>query len=263
LPTTYSPNPLSQHSIVVNEPVPHWRSALFSLGMILTTGVWAPLTLLTFPLPYPKRYAFVVFWCRIVLFWLRATCGIRHEITGLENIPSEPVVVLSKHQSTWETLSLTTVFRPQVWVLKRELLFLPFFGWGLAMLRPIAIDRSAGRAAIKQVIAQGKDRLDGGCNVVVFPEGTRVPAGTRKRYGLGGSVLAKESGYRIVPVAHNAGQFWPRRSFAKRSGTVRMVIGEPLDPRDHSPEELKRITEEWIENRVEELTGLKAKPLRR
>ncbi len=238
-----------------------WRSALFAAGMVTATCVWAPLTLFTFPFSYPKRYAFVVFWCRIVLFWLRTTCRLQHQIHGLEHIPAEPVVVLAKHQSAWETICLTGLFRPQVWVLKRELLFLPFFGWGLAMLRPIAIDRGARRAAIKQVLAQGKDRLNRGCNVVVFPEGTRVPAGKRKRYGLGGTLLAKESGYPIVPVAHNAGLFWPRRSFLKRPGTVQMVIGKPLDPRAHSAEELKRLAEDWIEAQVERLTGIKAEPL--
>lgn len=246
-----------------NPPTPaYWRSALFSVGMITATCFWAPLTLLTFPFPYPKRYAFVVFWCRIVLFWLRITCRIEHEISGIENVPSGPVVVVSKHQSTWETLSLTTIFRPQVWVLKRELLLMPFFGWGLAMLRPIAIDRSAGRSAIKQVLKQGKDRLDRGCNVVVFPEGTRVPAGKRKRYGFGGILLAKQAGYPIVPVAHNAGLFWPRRAFLKNPGTIQLIIGEPLNPQDYDVNELKQLTEGWIEGKVEEITGLKALPLK-
>ena len=170
----------------------YWRSALFSLGMIAATCLWAPLVLLTFPFPYAKRYGFAVLWCRMILFWLKLTCKIEHHVSGLENIPDRTVVVLSKHQSTWETLTLARLFAPQVWVLKRELLLIPFFGWGLAMLRPIAIDRQARRAAMRQVITQGTSRLNAGCNVVVFPEGTRVQVGKRKRYGLGGNPPGSE-----------------------------------------------------------------------
>ena len=239
----------------------YWRSALFSFGFITATCLWAPLVLLTFPFPHPKRYGFAVIWCRIVLFWLDFTCKIKHQVSGLENIPDQPVVVLSKHQSTWETLTLARLFSPQVWVLKRELLLIPFFGWGLAMLRPIAIDRQARRAAMKQIIAQGTSRLNAGCNVVVFPEGTRVQAGKRKRYGLGGILLAQQAGYPIVPVAHNAGLFWPRRAFLKRPGTIQLVIGKPLDSTQYTADELKALVENWIEDRVQELTGIKAQPL--
>ena len=239
----------------------YWRSALFSLGMIAATCLWAPLVLLTFPLPYAKRYAFAVLWCRMILFWLKLTCKLDHQVSGLENIPNQPVVVLSKHQSTWETLTLARLFSPQVWVLKRELLLVPFFGWGLAMLRPIAIDRGARRAAMRQIITLGTSRLKAGCNVVVFPEGTRVQVGKRKRYGLGGILLAQKSGHLIVPVAHNAGLFWPRRAFLKRPGTIRLVIGKPLDSSKYGADELKDMVEHWIEDQVQDMTGIKAQPM--
>jgi len=238
----------------------HLRATLFSFGMVLATVVWGPMTLLGYPMPYLARYRFVRIWCAFVLWWLRITCDIRCEVEGRENIPRVPSVVLSKHSSTWETMSLTFLFEPLLFVVKRELLWVPFFGWGLAVLRSIAIDRSAGRSAMSQVLQQGRDRLKEGCSICLFPEGTRVPVGKRKRYGLGGALLAKESGAPLVPIAHNAGQFWGRRTFLKRPGTIRLVIGAPIDPSAHTPEAMRAMTETWIEDTTERLTGIKATP---
>jgi 1-acyl-sn-glycerol-3-phosphate acyltransferase len=147
------------------------------------------------------------------------------------------------------------IFPPQTWVLKRELMWIPFFGWALALLHPIAIDRGSGRKAIEQVVAQGRDRLRSGIWVVVFPEGTRVAPGTRRRHGIGGAVLAAETGYPVVPVAHNAGSFWPRRSFFKRPGTVRVVIGPVIEAQGKTAEEIRDLAEKWIENKMRELEG--------
>jgi 1-acyl-sn-glycerol-3-phosphate acyltransferase len=222
-------------------------SALYALGMVVSTLVIGPLSLLTFPLPLRARFAFISQWARFNLWWLERTCGLRFEVEGREHIPAHPTVVMCKHQSAWETLALQTLFRPQAWVLKRELLWIPLFGWGLALLRPIAIDRRAGRRAIEQVVRQGIERLQGGVWVVVFPEGTRVAPGTRGRYHIGGALLAERANAAVLPVAHNAGEFWPRRSFLKRPGTIRMVIGPPVPAAGRSAPAILQEVESWIE----------------
>lgn len=231
------------------------RSLLFSLGMTLSTLVFAPLSLLTFPLPLRYRYAFITQWCRFNLWWLAITCNLRYIVEGRENIPNTPAIVLSKHQSAWETLALSLIFPTQVWLLKRELLWVPFFGWGLAMLKPIAINRKEGKKAMQQLLEQGEQRLKDGLWVVIFPEGTRVAPGEKRRYAPGGAVLARHSGRLIVPVAHNAGEFWPRRGFIKRPGTIRLVIGSPINPQGHRASEINAAVETWIENKVLEISA--------
>ncbi len=231
------------------------RSLLFSLGYVAITGIWGTISLLTVVLPYPKRYRFITTWAQLVLWWLRLTCAIDCRVSGLENIPSTPVIVLAKHQSTWETLYLTQLFRPQVWVLKRELLWVPVFGWALALLRPIAIDRSSVRAALKQVLRQGKARLDEGTHVVIFPEGTRVTPGTRGRYGIGGPLLAHHTKVPVLPIAHNAGEFWPRGVFLKHPGTIQVVIGPVIETSDKPVELIRDLASEWIETQMISLTS--------
>ncbi|MDX1432014.1 MAG: lysophospholipid acyltransferase family protein, partial [Gammaproteobacteria bacterium] len=166
------------------------RSLAFAAGQTILTVVFALLAIAAAPLPYRARYALITRWTALNLWWLRVTCRLDHRVEGLEHIPAEPAIVLCKHQSAWETLALQRYFSPQVWVLKRELLRIPFFGWGLALLRPIAIDRGARRAAVEQILAQGEARLADGCWVVIFPEGTRVAPGERGRYRQGGARLA-------------------------------------------------------------------------
>lgn len=231
------------------------RSSLFTTGLLLSTVLYAPLTLLTFPFGYLQRYRFVTQWSRFNLWWLGVTCRLKYEIEGLENIPDRPAVVLVKHQSAWETLALQRLFVPQVWVVKRELLWIPFFGWGLAMLRPIAVNRRAGHRAVKEVVEQGRRRLQAGCSVIVFPEGTRVAPGERRRYLPGGALLAKRSGYPVIPVAHNAGQFWPRRGFIKRPGSISLVIGPAIDTAGRETAEVNHMVEQWIEEQVVRLSG--------
>ena len=223
------------------------RSLLFNLLMWLSVLVYAPLTLLTFPLPYPLRYRFISLWARLQVYLARVLCGIRWQVEGREHLPKGPAIILAKHQSAWETLAFQELFPRQTWVLKRELLWVPFFGWGLALMKPIAIDRGAGRKAVMQVIEQGKERLEDGIWIVVFPEGTRVMPGQRRRYGIGGAALAVETGYPVVPVAHNAGSFWPKRGFLKRPGTIRVIIGPTVHTRDKTAEEIIQRVEEWIE----------------
>lgn len=231
-----------------------FRSFLFAVGMWLSTLIIAPLAVLTFPFPFTARYAFITQWARFNLWWLRLSCGLRYVVHGRDNIPAGNAIVFCKHQSAWETLALQSIFPPQVWLLKRELLWVPFFGWGLAMLEPIAIDRRAGRKAVEQLVRQGRERLADGRWVVVFPEGTRVAPGQTGRYGIGGAVLAAASGYPVVPVAHNAGEFWPRRGFIKRPGTITVVVGPVIDPHGKDAETIKEEAKEWIERNSRELS---------
>ncbi len=234
------------------------RSLLFHIVMVVSILVYAPLIVLVFWLPYRIRYRFATLWGYFIIWVARVLCGIRYRVEGRENLPAGAMILLSKHQSTWETFAYPRLFHfPQVWVLKRELMWVPFFGWGLATLAPIAIDRGAGRQAVKQIIDQGRARLESGKTVVLFPEGTRVPAGYRRRYGLGGPVLAAETGFPVVPVAHNAGTVWPRRSVRLFPGTVTVVVGPPIDPAGMTPEQIRDRAEQWIETTMMRLENRK------
>jgi len=230
------------------------RSLLFALGMWASIVVFAILCLFTAPFPFSVRYGFLSKWARLNLWWLELTCGVRYQIEGRENIPEGNAIVMSKHQSTWETLALQVIFPPQVWVMKRELLKVPFFGWGLSMLEPIAIDRKAKGKARQQLIDQGTQRLENGRWVVIFPEGTRIAPGEKGRYALGGASLAENSGYPIVPMAHNAGEFWPRRKFIKQPGVVKVRIGPAIESKDKSASEINQEVEAWIEGQMAEIT---------
>lgn len=230
------------------------RSVLFYAGLGAATLVFAPLCFLIRPLPFPLRFRIVSRWAAFNLWWLGVACGLRHEIEGLENIPAEASVILCKHQSAWETLALQCVFPPQVWVLKRELLRIPIYGWALATMEPIAIDRSAGMRALKTIATLGKPWLERGVWVVVFPEGTRVAPGEKRKYQAGGGMLAVESGRRVVPVAHNSGLFWPRNSLRKKPGRITMRIGPPIASAGRTADQITRLAEEWIERAAAELS---------
>lgn len=231
-----------------HQPASLVGSLIFQIGLVLSVIVWGVLSLFTFPLPYRWRYWFITRWCGWILWLLHMTCGVRVEVQGAEHIPpAGGGVVVSKHQSAWETFALENWFHPQSWVLKRELLRVPLFGWALALLEPIAIDRGAGREAVRQVIRQGRPKLDAGRFVVVFPEGTRVPAGHRGRYRIGGTVLACATGAPVIPVAHNAGEIWPRRGFRLNRGTIRVRIGAPIPSEGRRADELMAELEGWIE----------------
>jgi len=229
------------------------RSLIFLLLQTLITPLFTLLALLSFQLHPITRYHIISGWARSVLWLLRVLCDIRMEVRGAENIPSKPCIILCKHQSAWETIALQKVFPPQVWVLKRELLWLPFFGWGLAMTSPIAINRGEGREAIKQLLKQGKERLAQGFCVVIFPEGTRIPYGQRGKYKIGGAMLAASSGAPVIPVAHNAGKLWGKGAFLKHPGVITMSIGAPLDTVGLKPDEINQRAEQWIENEIPNL----------
>lgn len=200
------------------------RSTLYALGMLVVTPLFSLIALLIFPLPPITRYRIISGWARSMLVWLKFTCGLKYRVVGAENIPQTTAVILAKHQSAWETLAFQAIFPPVCWVMKRELLRIPFFGWGLAMTSPVAIDRTAGREALKQLIEQGRQRLSQGFNVVIFPEGTRVKPGTHGRYNIGGASLAVHADVPVIPVAHNAGEFWGKNAFLKRPGDRKSVV---------------------------------------
>ena len=223
------------------------RSSLFALALLLVTPPYALLALLTAPLPRHARYRFISGWAGIMLWLLRRLCGVRWSVEGREHLPTQPAVILAKHQSAWETLAFQAIFPPQVHVLKRELLWIPFFGWGLALMSPIAINRGRGMAALRQIARRGKQRLEQGFWVVIFPEGTRVAPGKKRKYQLGGAWLAVHAGAPVVPVAHNAGRAWPRNSFLKHPERITVRIGPPIPSAGRDPNAVNAQAEAWIE----------------
>jgi 1-acyl-sn-glycerol-3-phosphate acyltransferase len=228
------------------------RTCVFRIGLVVFTFALIPMLVMCLAWTGPRRNGFLSGWSRFILWWLTLTCGLRYQVEGADNIGATNAVILCKHQSSWETFGLQAIFPPQTWVLKRELLRIPIFGWGLKAAGAIAIDRGNAKIALKQVIAQGTDRLERGFWVVVFPEGTRTPPGSRGKYNSGGSFLATRSGYPVVPVAHNAGSFWGSR-FSIQPGTIRVVIGEPIATKGRKASEITSMAEDWIEDRMAEL----------
>ncbi len=231
------------------------RSLIYFLGVVPLTIFYSFVGLLVFWLPFQQRFQIVSGWARINLRWLEFICGLSFRVEGVENIPEEPAIIVSNHQSAWETLALQQIFPPHVWVLKRELLWIPVFGWGLASLKPIAIDRKSGRLALKQVVEQGIERLKNHCWVVIFPEGTRLDPGKTRRYGKSAGLLAEKSDRPIVPVAHNAGLFWPRKGLLKKAGVITIQIGPVIRPEGKNAEALTTEVQEWIQPRVDSLVS--------
>ncbi|MFZ1906645.1 MAG: lysophospholipid acyltransferase family protein [Steroidobacteraceae bacterium] len=231
-----------------------WLGSLFFTGFLfLWTFLYAiPFTLLCLVLPFPRRFALARVYAASVLAVLRWCCGLDYRVEGAP-LPEGSHVTLWKHSSTWETIAMMVVVPRQVWVLKRELLWIPAVGQGLRLLHSIAIDRKAGHTAVAQVVEQGKQRLAEGDWVVIFPEGTRMRAGETRRYGVSGTLLAAETNRLIVPVAHNAGAFWPRRGLMKKPGTVRVVIGAPVAAAGREVREVNEEIQAWIEATVREL----------
>ena len=238
------------------------RAGLFYAGYALATIVWGTLAVAVgWLLPNKARFDFVIgVWTRLVLKWLAWTCGIRAEVVGSENLPKEPCVLLVKHQSTWDTLFVQTLVSPQTTLIKRELLWIPFFGWAFAVTRPIAIDRGAPSRAFKRLLKCGAQRLDAGTWVTLFPEGTRVPWGERRPFQPGGAALAARTGRPVVVVAHDGGRYWPAHHFAKRPGTVRLRISAPIAPNGKNYNEINAIAEEWLAVQMRELEALATRP---
>ena len=226
------------------------RSSLFVIYMWISIPIAALIFLIAYPIPYKHRSWLISFWAKTTLAMLNILCGLKYDISGQENIPDKPCIIFSKHQSTWETMALQLLFTPQVWILKRELLWIPFFGWTLASMKSIAIDRSNGKKALKQIVDQGKKRLDEGNWVIIFPEGTRTRPGQKESYKIGGAMLAKNSGYDVLPIAHNSGEFWPKGQFLKHPGTIKMVIGPAIKTSNLSTKQINQESADWIESTV-------------
>ncbi len=230
--------------------IPHMlfcRSVLFLLLQVLVTILYALLSMATFPLAPQVRYYIVMGWCRVNAWMVRTVLGIDWRFEGLDNLPRRPAVILAKHQSALETILFPTVFPPQSFVLKRELHLIPFFGWGLAMLPMIAIDRTRGVDALTQVKLEGGKRLSEGWWVTVYPEGTRMAIGKRRRYRLGGATLAAWAGAPVVPIALNTGEFWRRNAFIKHPGTARIIVGPAIETSGREPTVVMAEAEDWIE----------------
>ena len=231
----------------------YFRSLFFYLGQILSTLLFAPLGVLAFPLNFKTRYYFITRWTVFNLWWLKVSCGVHYNIEGKENIPEQPGIVMCKHQSAWETLALQLIFVPQVWILKRELLKIPIYGWGLASMQPIAIDRGSAIKSFRQIVEQGRQRLKQNLWVIIFPEGTRVAPGEKGKYLPGGGLLAEKTGAKITPVAHNAGYLWPRNSILKKPGVITMVIGPAIESAGKNASQITREVETWIEDTIQSL----------
>jgi len=229
------------------------RSLLFYIGQIISTILIAPIGVIAFPLDFKKRYYLITRWAVFNLWWLKLCCNVRYEIVGIDNIPEKPCIVMCKHQSAFETLALQRIFIPQIWVLKKELLQIPIYGWGLASMQPIAINRDSTIKSFKQIADQGYERLKKGYWVIIFPEGTRVAPNKKKKYLLGGGMLAEKSGAQVVPIAHNAGRLWPRNSMIKKPGLITIKIGPVIKSENKSAKEITNEVENWIEKAVGEL----------
>ena len=239
------------------------RTFLFYLLLSVSACLWCILSVFVAPfLPFRARYRFVnQTWCRCAVWLAKVVLGIRYEVKGLENIPQRPCVILAKHQSTWETFFLSALFEPLSQVIKRELLYVPFFGWAMAMLKPIAIDRSNPKAALKQLAKQGHERLEQGAWVLIFPEGTRITTGQIGKFSRGGASLAVNANLPVLPIAHNAGEFWPKQGWGKTPGTIQVVIGPAMQAEGTGPRAIAELNERafvWISQAQRDIGALTA-----
>lgn len=239
----------------MSHPLLFARSCVFALLMVIATIIWAIACFGFLLLPYRQRYWMIIRWNVFIVYAAKYVCGIDWQIKGYENLPDAPVILLSKHQSAWETIFYCWAMpRPMIFVFKKSLLYIPFFGWGLAMLRMIAIDRSKGREAMSQVIETGKRRLDDGQWVIMFPEGTRTQVGGQGKYKGGGAILAIGTKTPVVPIAVNSGDCWPRNAFIKKPGMITVSIGKPISPEGLNAGELMTQAENWIESEMRVIT---------
>ena len=237
------------------------RSALFFVGMVVSAILFCPVAILAWPVPPVTRMRIIGLWARFICWWLALTCHLRHEVEGLENLPAAPGVILSKHQSAWETIMFQVIFPPQIWALKREALWLPFFGWGLAATSPIAIDRSTPVRALDRLLRQGRQKLAEGRWVVIFPEGTRMPPGEQGAFHPGGAMLAVKAGVDVLPVAHDAGSYWARRGFLKKPGVIKVRIGPPIKTEGKKARAVNDEAREWIADTMTALQGAPEKTM--
>ncbi len=231
------------------------RSLLYTTLLFLVTLVFGVIVLASalLPLTIEQRYVIPRTWGRFLTWLAGAICGLRYVVEGQQNLPDKPFISLWKHSSAWETMAQMFVVPTASWLLKREVIWIPVIGWAVSTYKPIAINRSAGHSAVNQVVRQGRERLAAGMGVIVYPEGTRVAPGQTRKYGISGALLATETGTLVVPIAHNAGHFWKRRSILKRPGLIRVVIGPPIDPAGLTAREVNERAQQWIEAKIAEI----------
>lgn len=231
------------------------RSLLYTTLLFLVTLVFGVIVLgsALLPLTIEQRYVIPRTWGRFLTWLAGAICGLRYVVEGQQNLPDKPFISLWKHSSAWETMAQMFVVPTASWLLKREVIWIPVIGWAVSTYKPIAINRSAGHSAVNQVVRQGRERLAAGMGVIVYPEGTRVAPGQTRKYGISGALLATETGTLVVPIAHNAGHFWKRRSILKRPGLIRVVIGPPIDPAGLTAREVNERAQQWIEAKIAEI----------
>ncbi len=231
------------------------RSLLFTSLLFVTTMAFGVVVLLSalLPLSIEQRYVIPRGWGLFECWLAKVVCGMNYVVEGRDNLPDVPFISLWKHSTAWETMAQMFVVPTAAWLLKREVLWIPIVGWAVGTYKPIAINRSAGHSAVNQVVKQGRERLAAGMGVVVYPEGTRVAPGQTRKYGVSGALLAIEAGAPVVPIAHNSGYFWPRRSLLKKAGTIYVVIGKPIDPTGLDAREINRRAQEWIEATIAEI----------
>lgn len=234
------------------------RSLLYLLAQAVSAVLFSPLALLCASLPSIPRGRIIALWARFNIWTLQWICGVTCEVHGAENIPARPVVVVSNHQSAWETLYFQKLFPPQSYILKWQLLWIPFFGWGLAANRPVAINRAKKVRALEQLLTQGAIRLREGRWLVIFPEGTRMPPGRPAKFQAGGAMVAVRNGAPLLPIAHNAGLFWPKNSFRKYPGVVQLRIGKPIESKGRKAQEVNAEAQAWVHQTLRELPQARA-----
>lgn len=222
------------------------RSVLFYLGEALSAIPFFLIAAIALPMPPKTRSWMIAGWAKFVTWWLNVTCGLKHEIVGMENVPEQPCVFACNHQSTWETITTQTFLPALAWVLKKELFRIPFFGWGLWATRPIAIDRQDRDSARQQVVRQGQKKIKEGRHVLIFPEGTRTAYGSVGFYKKGAAMLARAANTDIVPIAHNAGKYWQRNSLWIKPGVIQCVIGPKISIEGKSDAQITEEIKTWI-----------------
>lgn len=231
------------------------RSLVFTILVAIATVIWSFVCILFGVFSYRCRYYVTSRWNAFVIWCAKVICGIHYQVKGLENLPDGPAILLSKHQSAWETISYLLIMpRPLVFVFKKELMYIPFFGWGIALLRMIPIDRKQGKNAFAQVVRHSKQRLAEGLWIMMFPEGTRIPVGEKGQYKHGGAKLAVETHTPVVPIAMNSGEFWPKKGFIKTPGTITVSIGKPISSEGLTSHDLNQKVEDWIEREMRNIS---------
>ncbi len=232
-----------------------FRSTLYYLFMVPSMIMMFIILVLIAPFDYKYRSVLIKYWALLQMWLLKVFCGLTYEVQGRDNLPSGPYIALPKHQSTWETIATNFLFRQPAWVFNRDLFMIPVFGWGLFLTKPVGIDRGTPRAALTQLVEKGGELLKQGRTMVIFPEGTRVPPGEHATFEPGGSLLAVKTGTPVVPVALNAGEFWPKESYRKYPGHIKVIIGPPIESKGLKARELNKKVESWITRTMQENFG--------